>query len=101
MCQGSCSMGFLLRHKSLKTRAPNVERSFTCRSHVELCQEVVNLKNEVDKEKEAMTFGEEFHTLGHIFLCMEHAHGLQVQNGHIELSMVLTKLAGIVPILVC
>jgi 3,4-dihydroxy-2-butanone 4-phosphate synthase len=95
-------MGFLLDHKSSKTSALDVERSFTCRSHVELCQEVVNLKNEVElEEKEAMTFGEEFHTLGHIFLCIEHAHGLQVQNGHIELSMVLTKLAGIGPILVC
>jgi len=101
MCRGSCSMGFLLDQKSLKTCALHVERSFTCRSHVELCQEVVNLKNEVDREEEAMTFGEEFHTLGHIFLCIEHAHGLQVQNGHIELSMVLTKLGGIVPILVC
>jgi len=98
---GSCSMGFLLDQKSLKTRALHVKRSFTCCSHVELCQEVVNFKNEVDKEEEAMTFGEEFHTLGHIFLCIEHAHGLQVQNGHIELSMVLTKLGGIVPILVC
>ncbi len=101
MCRGSCSMGFLLDQKSLKTGALHVERSFTCHSHVELCQEVVNLKNEVDREEEAMTFGEEFHTLGHIFLCIEHAHGLQVQNGHIELSMVLTKLGGIVPILVC
>jgi len=93
-------MGFLLDQKSLKTGALHVERSFTC-SHVEFCQEVVNLKNEVDREEEAMTFGEEFHTLGHIFLCIEHAHGLQVQNGHTELSMVLTKLGGIVPILVC
>jgi 3,4-dihydroxy-2-butanone 4-phosphate synthase len=83
-------MGFLLDQKSLKTGALHVKRSFTCRSHVELCQEVVNLKNEVDRKEE--TFGEEFHTLGQIFLCIEHAHGLKVQNVHIELSMVLTKL---------
>jgi len=46
-------------------------------------------------------FGEEFHTLGHIFLCIEHARGLQMHNGHIELLVALTKLASIVPILVC
>jgi 3,4-dihydroxy-2-butanone 4-phosphate synthase len=59
-------------------------------------------ENEVDREEEeARTFGEEFHTLDHIFLCIEHAHGLQVHNGHIELSMAFTRLAGIVPILIC
>ncbi len=56
MCQGSCSMGFLLDHKSLKTCVPDVERSFTCRWLVELCQKVVNLKNEVDEEEEAKMF---------------------------------------------
>jgi len=61
----------------------------------------VNLKNEIDKEEEARMFGEEFHTLGHIFLCIEHARGLQMQNGHIELSMALTKFVGIVPIIIC
>jgi hypothetical protein len=46
-------------------------------------------------------FGEEFHTPSHIFLCIENAGGLQVYNGHIELSVVLTKLVGIFPILIC
>ncbi len=101
MCQGSCSMGFLLDHKSLKTGAPDVERSFTCCWLGKFCQEVVNLKNEVDKEEEPRMFGEEFHTPSHIFFCIENPGGLQVQNGHIELSMVLTKLGGIFPILVC
>jgi hypothetical protein len=53
------------------------------------------------KKKKLRCFGEEFHTPSHIFLCIENAGGLQVQNGHIELSMALTKLASIVPILVC
>ncbi|KAH9535346.1 hypothetical protein CY35_17G047400 [Sphagnum magellanicum] len=100
MCQGSCLMGFLLDHKSLKIGAFDVERSFTCCRLVELCEEVVNFKNEIDKKEEARMFGEEFHILGHIFLCIEHALGLQMQNGHIELSVALTKLASIVPILV-
>jgi 3,4-dihydroxy 2-butanone 4-phosphate synthase len=101
MCQGSCLMGFLLDHKSLKIGAFDVERSFTCCRLVELCEEVMNFKNEIDKKEEARMFGEEFHTLGHIFLCTEHAPGLQMQNGHIELSVAFTKLASIVPILVC
>jgi 3,4-dihydroxy-2-butanone 4-phosphate synthase len=94
-------MGFLLDHKSLKTGAPNVERSFTSHRLIELCQEVVNLKNEVGKEEEPRMFGEEFHTPSHIFWCIENVGGLQVYNGHIKLSVVFTKLAGIFPILIC
>jgi hypothetical protein len=30
MCQGSCSTRFSLDHKSLRTGALNVEKSFTC-----------------------------------------------------------------------
>ncbi len=78
-----------------------MERNFTCHRLVELWQEVVNLKNEIDREKVARLFGEEFHTPSHIFLCIENAGGLQVQNGHTEFSVALAKLANIVPILIC
>jgi hypothetical protein len=61
----------------------------------------VNLKNEVERKEIAKLFGEEFHTPSHIFLCIENVGGLQLQNGHIELSMALAKLVGIIPILVC
>ncbi len=61
----------------------------------------MNFKNEVDKKKSARLFNEEFHTPSHIFLCIENAGGLQVQNGHTKLSVALTKLVGIVLILVC
>jgi 3,4-dihydroxy 2-butanone 4-phosphate synthase len=50
MCQGSCSMGFSLDHRSLKIGALDVEKSFTCCRLAKLWQEVVNLKNEVDKK---------------------------------------------------
>jgi hypothetical protein len=46
-----CSIGFSLDHRSLKTGALNVEKSFTCRRLAKFWQEVVNLKNEVDKKK--------------------------------------------------
>jgi 3,4-dihydroxy-2-butanone 4-phosphate synthase len=52
-------------------------------------------------KKTPRLFGEEFHTLSHIFLCIENANGLQVQNGHTEFSVGVEKLVGIVLILVC
>jgi len=52
-------------------------------------------------KKTPRLFGEEFYTLSHVFLCIENENGLQVQNGHIEFSMVVEKLVNIVPILVC
>ncbi|CAK9210027.1 unnamed protein product [Sphagnum jensenii] len=96
MCQGSCSMGFSLDHRSLKTSALDVERSFTCRWLVKLWQEVVNFKNEVDRKKTTRLFGAKFHTPSHIFLCIENAGGLQVQNGHTKLSMDFVKFVGCV-----
>ncbi len=82
MCQGLCSVGFSFDHKSLKTRALDVERSFTCCRLVELQREVVNLKNEVDKKEAARLFIEEFHTPCHIFLCIENIGGLKVKWTH-------------------
>jgi len=55
----------------------------------------------VERKETAKLFGEEFHTPSHIFLCIENVGGLQLKNGHLELSMALAKLVGIVPILVC
>ncbi|CAK9235353.1 unnamed protein product [Sphagnum troendelagicum] len=98
MCQSSCSVGFLFDHRSLKIGVSNVERIFTCHWLVKLWQKVVNLKNEVDRKEVARLFAK-FHTPSHIFLCTKNASGLQVWNGHIELSVVLAKLVGIVPIL--
>jgi 3,4-dihydroxy 2-butanone 4-phosphate synthase len=101
MCQSSCSVGFSFDHRSLKIGVSNVERIFTCHQLVELWQEVVNLKNEVDRKEAATLFAKEFNAPSHIFLCIENAGGLQVPNGHIELSVALGKLVGVVPILVC
>ncbi len=55
----------------------------------------------MNKEEVIRLFSEEFHILGHIFLCIENVGDLQVWNGHVELSMVIAKLVGILPILVC
>jgi len=76
MCQGSCLVGFLLDHKSLKIGFLDMESNFTCRWFVELWHEVVNLKNEVDKREATRLFGEEFHTLGRIVLYIENVGGL-------------------------
>ena len=100
MCKNSCLIGFSFDHKSLKIGVPNVERIFTCHQLVKLWQKVVDLKNEVDRKEVARLFAK-FHTRSHILLCTKNASGLQVWNGHIELSVVIAKLVGIVPILVC
>jgi 3,4-dihydroxy 2-butanone 4-phosphate synthase len=84
-------MGFLFDHRSLKIGALNVEKSFTCRQLAKLWQEVVNLKNEVDRKKTPRLFGEEFHTLSHIFLYIENANGVRMQNVHTEFFVVLAN----------
>ncbi|CAK9871809.1 unnamed protein product [Sphagnum jensenii] len=71
VCQSSCLIGFLFNHKSLKIGFSNVERIFTCHWLAKLWQEVMNLKNEINKQEVAKLFGEEFHTPSHIFLCIE------------------------------
>ncbi len=78
-----------------------MEISFTYCQLVKLWWEVVNLKNEIDKKEATRLFGEEFHTLGHIFLCIENTSGLKLRNGHIKFLMVFAKLVGIIPILAC
>ncbi len=78
MCESSCSIGFSVDHKSLKIGVPNVERIFTCHWLVKLWQEVVNLKNEINRQEVAKLFGEEFHTPSHIFFYIENVSGLQV-----------------------
>lgn len=98
MCQGSCSVGLSLDHRSLKTGAPDIERSYTCRRLAELYKEVT--KAGVGRDEAGRLFGKEFHTPGHIFMCVENPMGLQVRTGHTELSVALARAAGIVPIMV-
>lgn len=98
MCQGSCSVGLSLDHRSLKTGAPDVERSYTCRRLAEFYEEVVAGGVAVDEA--GRLFGKEFHTPGHIFMCVENAKGIQVRTGHTELSVALARAAGIIPIMV-
>jgi 3,4-dihydroxy-2-butanone 4-phosphate synthase len=94
-------MGFLFDHRSLKTSALDVEKSFTYHWLVKLWQEVVNFKNEVDRKEATRLFGAKFHTPSHIFLCIENASGLQMQNGHTKLSVDFVKFVDIILILVC
>ncbi|CAM6109613.1 unnamed protein product [Calypogeia fissa] len=98
MCQGSCSVGLSLDHRSLKTGAPDVERSYTCRRLAELYKEVVD--GSVAADEAGRLFGKEFHTPGHIFMCVDNQKGLQVRTGHTELSVALARAAGISPIMV-
>ncbi|KAG0587456.1 hypothetical protein KC19_2G165300 [Ceratodon purpureus] len=98
MCQGSCSVGLSLDHRNTKTGAPDVERSFTCRRLAELFEEVRDNGTELARAAELL--GAEFHTPGHIFLCVENPKGLTVRTGHTELSVALAKAAGVTPVMV-
>lgn len=108
MCQGSCSVGVSLDHRSTHTGAPDLERSFTCRRLAELSRElnaaaaaasiVGTTKN--GQVSAARRLGEEFHSPGHIFLCMENSKGLEARRGHTELSIALARHASIQPLMV-
>eukprot|EP00877_Chromochloris_zofingiensis_P001743 jgi/Chrzof1/1156/Cz01g42190.t1 len=98
MCQGSCSVGISLDHRSTKTGAPDDERSLTVRRLAELTQQV--LREGTSVEEAAALMGKEFHLPGHIFLCQENPGGLSARQGHTELSIALARRAGVTPVMV-
>ena len=100
MCQGSCSVGLSLDHRSTHTGAPDVERSLTCRRLAELWGEISAADPPLSSEEAMRRLGKEFHTPGHIFLCIENRKGLEIRRGHTELSVALARLAGVSPIMV-
>lgn len=104
MCQGSCSVGVSIDHRSTHTGAPDVERSLTCRHLAKVWQEVRADAPAADAEggkaAAARRLGEEFHSPGHIFLCMENGRGLAARRGHTELSVALARHAGVQPLMV-
>ncbi|GJP55942.1 hypothetical protein CLOM_g14953 [Closterium sp. NIES-68] len=113
MCQGSCSVGLSLDHRSTHTGAPDSERSLTCRRLALLWEEIrgeraessveagkAEGEGEAEREDAMRRLGKEFHTPGHIFLCIENPRGLRTRQGHTELSVALAKLAGITPVMV-
>jgi 3,4-dihydroxy 2-butanone 4-phosphate synthase len=97
MCQGTCSVGISLDHRSTKTGAPDAERSWTCKRFSQLAADALN-KEKTEEAKAA--FGSEFHVPGHIFLCQERQNGLKARQGHTELSISLARLAGVVPVMI-
>ncbi|KAF8056215.1 ribB [Scenedesmus sp. PABB004] len=98
MCQGGCSVGVSLDHRSTKTGAPDDERSVTVRRLAALYDEAAAAQ--LDPAVAGERLGAEFHLPGHIFLCQENPKGLAARRGHTELSVALAKAAGITPVLV-
>ncbi|XRB17123.1 3,4-dihydroxy-2-butanone 4-phosphate synthase [Pseudoscourfieldia marina] len=98
MCQGSCSVGISLDHRSTKTGAPDDERSFTCRRLAALYEEVVD--EGLSPAEAAERLSDEYHVPGHIFLCHEDPNGLNVRRGHSELGPYLVRAAGLTPVAV-
>jgi len=98
MCQGDCSVSLSFDHRSTKTGAPDVERSFTVRRFAELSEDVTSRTVSVPQAGRAL--GAEFHSPGHIFWCIEHPGGLRARRGHTELAVALARAAGVVPVTV-
>jgi len=98
MCQGTCSVGLSLDHRSTHTGAPDDERSFTCRRLAEMVKVALEQPHEVQTNAEAL--GKEFHIPGHIFLCQESTVGLAARRGHSELAVAAARAAGVVPVMV-
>jgi len=98
MCQGSCSVGISLDHRSTKTGAPDNERCVTVQRLAEMAEEV--LTQGIPQAAAAEMLGKEFHLPGHIFLCQENPQGLATRRGHTELSIALARAAGVVPVMV-
>lgn len=96
MCQGKCSVGLSLDHRSTHTGAPDDERSLTVRRLAELYVETA----EEEVAHAASALGREFHVPGHIFLCIENAGGIAARQGHSDLSIALGRAAGAVPVMV-
>lgn len=122
MCQGDCSVSLSFDHRSTKTGAPDVERSFTVRRFAEvkghtamrlrawahaslgerqrrfvdtppqLSEDVTSRTVSVPQAGRAL--GAEFHSPGHIFWCIEHPGGLRARRGHTELAVALARAAG-------
>eukprot|EP00873_Tetraselmis_striata_P005661 jgi/Tetstr1/425925/TSEL_001599.t1 len=99
MCQGTCSVGLSLDHRSTHTGAPDNERSFTCRRLAEMAEEAL-ARSPSDVAANAAGFGAEFHVPGHVFMCTEREGGLAARQGHTELAVALGRAAGVVPVMV-
>ena len=92
MCQGRCSVSLSLDHRSTKTGAPDDERAYTCSRLAQVAAEVAANGDSVAEA--AAKLGAEFHTPGHIFMCIEHQDGLAARRGHSELGAALARASG-------
>ncbi|CAF2964871.1 unnamed protein product [Rotaria sp. Silwood2] len=97
MCQGTCTIGITLDHRSTKAGSPDNELSWTCKRFTQLAAEALKKENTIEA-KEAL--GREFHVPGHITLTQERQNGLKDRQGPTELSVALARLAEVVPVMV-
>jgi 3,4-dihydroxy 2-butanone 4-phosphate synthase len=91
MCQGSCSVGLSLDHRSTHTGAPDNERSLTCRRLAEMARDALEVSPD-DVERNGAAFGGEFHVPGHVFMCTEAREGLAARQVPVTTEQALTLL---------
>ena len=85
-----------LNHRDTFTGITDHDRALTVRRFAELS--VVVSSSSTDEAIEAL--GREFRTPGHIPVCREAKGGLSVRQGHTELAVAVSRLAGCPPVVV-
>jgi len=84
-----------LNHRETYTGITDKDRSLTTRRFGELAMEV--FETGMSDEEAISALGLEFRTPGHIPVCREAPGGLSSRQGHTELAVAISRLAGLIP----
>ncbi|HJL97806.1 MAG TPA: 3,4-dihydroxy-2-butanone-4-phosphate synthase [Candidatus Poseidoniaceae archaeon] len=87
-----------LNHRETYTGITDHDRALTTRRFAELSSELTKAGISGDEAQAAL--GKEFRTPGHIPVCRETEGGLSRRQGHTELAVGLSRLAGMTPVVI-
>ncbi|MBT5391569.1 MAG: 3,4-dihydroxy-2-butanone-4-phosphate synthase [Euryarchaeota archaeon] len=87
-----------LNHRETYTGITDHDRALTTRRFAELSAELTKAGISGDEAQAAL--GKEFRTPGHIPVCRETEGGLSRRQGHTELAVGLSRLAGMTPVVI-
>jgi len=84
-----------LNHRDTYTGITDKDRSLTTRRFGELASELIS--GSFGSDAAITALGSEFRTPGHIPVCRESPGGLGARQGHTELAVAISRLAGLIP----
>ena len=87
-----------LNHRETYTGITDHDRALTTRRFAELSAELT--KAGISGKDAQAALGQEFRTPGHIPVCRETEGGLSRRQGHTELAVGLSRLAGMTPVVI-